>query len=293
MENFYGDTVRSFIGIVEDIRDPMRLGRVRVRVYGLHSANTEDIQVTDLPWAQVSLPTTEGGVDGIGRKSGLQVGALVNGIFLDGKNSQLPLITGAIPVIHSQSFIQERNSTTGASQADIPRSSTSPGSGLSGEGNRPTPLTDAGKSLVGGTNTEIAYNFFVASGFTPKQSAGIVGNLMQESGVNLSTTIKSAGSERSFGIAQWNSSKAAGNRLGKLKNFAKDIGQEWDDLNTQLRFIIFELEKSPFLGLALLRRSKTIRQAVIAFETKYERPSQAHRESRVSYAKDIHKRYNA
>src|SRR5215213_9813641 len=35
---------------------------------------------------------------------------------------------------------------------------------------------------VGGNNVETAYKFFVANGWTPDQSAGIVGNLMVESG---------------------------------------------------------------------------------------------------------------
>ncbi len=33
--NFYGDVHRWFIGIVIDIQDPLKVGRVRVRIFGV------------------------------------------------------------------------------------------------------------------------------------------------------------------------------------------------------------------------------------------------------------------
>ena len=48
---YYGDQVRWFIGTVVDINDPLKLDRVRVRVYGIHTSNTIDIPTEDLPWA--------------------------------------------------------------------------------------------------------------------------------------------------------------------------------------------------------------------------------------------------
>lgn len=101
-QDFYGDTTRWFIGIVEDNNDPEQLGRVRVRIFGLHSPYYEHIAVEDLPWASVLMPSTEGGISGTGRSpNGIQPGAYVFGIFLDGKISQNPLIFGSIPRIES------------------------------------------------------------------------------------------------------------------------------------------------------------------------------------------------
>lgn len=100
--DFYGDETRWFIGIVEDINDPEQLGRVRVRIYGLHSPYYQDIEVEDLPWSNVLIPATEGGISGTGRSpNGLNQGAYVFGIFLDGKRSQNPLIFGSIPRIET------------------------------------------------------------------------------------------------------------------------------------------------------------------------------------------------
>jgi hypothetical protein len=101
-EKYYGDDMRWFLGIVEDIDDPEELGRVRVRCFGIHSPYYEDIQVEDLPWASVMVPATEGGISGTGRSAnGLRQGAWVFGIFLDGKQSQNPFVLGSLNRIES------------------------------------------------------------------------------------------------------------------------------------------------------------------------------------------------
>lgn len=284
---FYGDNTRWFVGVVEDIYDPMKLGRVRVRIRGIHTQNQADIQTTDLPWAQTVIPTTEGGVSGIGLGAGLQNGAEVFGIFLDGNNSQLPLVIGSIPKIESASPIQRNlNGYDESYNRNNGGTNSGPGTGASGLRNRIPPAVDWNE-LGGNSNAEKAFNYFVHYGFTPKQSAGIVGNLMQESGPRLNTSAEASGSEQSFGIAQWN---ASAGRYRQLRDFASDLGKDWTDLDVQLRFITYELETYPYLGLSSLRSSNTIEDAVIAFETKYERPSVPHRQSRINYAYDIYKR---
>lgn len=93
--NFYGDRFRWWYGVVVNTAaDPMRLGRALVRIYGIHS---EDIPDNKLPWASVVVPTTEGGVSGIGQNPNLRPGARVIGFFLDGEDSQFPVIFGSIP----------------------------------------------------------------------------------------------------------------------------------------------------------------------------------------------------
>ena len=96
-KDFYGDKTRWFVGSVISINDPLELGRIRVRIYGIHSDNKTDIPDRDLPWAQVVTPITEGGTKGYGSNIGVQVGAEVFGMFLDGDHSQLPLILGSMP----------------------------------------------------------------------------------------------------------------------------------------------------------------------------------------------------
>jgi len=94
MNSFYGDNVRWFIGDVVDIDDPVQIGRVKVRINGLHQ---DDIADADLPFAQTVIPVTQGGTKELGNYLGVQVGARVFGVFMDGKDSQLPLILGSMP----------------------------------------------------------------------------------------------------------------------------------------------------------------------------------------------------
>ena len=100
---FYGDNTRWFIGVVKNINDPLELGRVQVKIFGIHEGTKEDIPDADLPYAQVVMPITEGGVKGLGNTVGLQVNARVFGIFLDGKHSQDPLVLGSLPKIEEES----------------------------------------------------------------------------------------------------------------------------------------------------------------------------------------------
>jgi len=95
--DFYGDQNRWFIGRVIDITDPLEVGRIKVRVFGIHSENVVDIPDEDLPWAQVVVPITQGGTNSLGNNLGIKVGAHVFGIFFDGKHSQLPLVLGSLP----------------------------------------------------------------------------------------------------------------------------------------------------------------------------------------------------
>lgn len=117
MMNFYGDNVRWYIGVVKDIKDPIKMGRVRVRIFGLHSDNTQDIPDDQLPWAQVLAPVTQGGIAGQGNFLGIQTGARVFGIFLDGKNSQSPLVLGSIP--HSETFTSPSGRTESQVTTDV------------------------------------------------------------------------------------------------------------------------------------------------------------------------------
>lgn len=92
--DYYGDQTRWFLGEVVNVADdPLKLGRARVRIFGVY----DEIADEDLPWAQVVVPITHTVHRGNGQTLGLLVGAQVFGIFLDGQNSQLPLIVGSIP----------------------------------------------------------------------------------------------------------------------------------------------------------------------------------------------------
>lgn len=89
--------VDVWFGVVEDRDDPLKLGRVRVRVFGQHDADKTKIPTKTLPWAYILLPATEAAISGVGRSpTGIVPGTHVAGIYLDGGSAQFPMIIGSI-----------------------------------------------------------------------------------------------------------------------------------------------------------------------------------------------------
>jgi len=91
------DDFHWFFGVVEDIDDPLKLGRVRVRVVGDHTQHKQSrIPTEGLPWAIhiVSSPNTQ--MNGMGSSpTTLYKGTWVVGFYIDGPNKQMPLIFGS------------------------------------------------------------------------------------------------------------------------------------------------------------------------------------------------------
>lgn len=98
-QNLMGLTGRffHFVGVVECILDPEKLGRVRVRVLGEHTQDKVEIPTDHLPWAMVVMPVTSASISGVGESPlGLMVGSWVVGFYLDGENKQQPCILGSL-----------------------------------------------------------------------------------------------------------------------------------------------------------------------------------------------------
>ena len=85
-----------WFGIVENRQDPEKLGRCRVRIYGLHNGNLSDIPTEDLPWAHP--------VHSLNNHmfSTPKEGDLVFGFFIDGHHAQQPVIMGIVPIKPSE-----------------------------------------------------------------------------------------------------------------------------------------------------------------------------------------------
>lgn len=76
----------------------------------------------------------------------------------------------------------------------------------------------------------------MSMGFTASAAAGVVGNLVQESGLR---TDAIGDNGTSGGLAQWHNE-----RLDALKRFADARGKKWTDLDTQIEFLAEEMRTS-------------------------------------------------
>jgi hypothetical protein len=82
-----------WIGIVEDRKDPLKMGRCRVRCVGWHADNKMQLPTEQLPWAMPMLPINNT------NPYAPKEGDMVAGFFTDGEAAQDPVIMGVFPGI--------------------------------------------------------------------------------------------------------------------------------------------------------------------------------------------------
>lgn len=94
-----------------------------------------------------------------------------------------------------------------------------------------------------------AVDYFVNKGLTREQAAGLVGNLMRESGMNIAATNPNSGA---YGLGQWLGDRKTRlfRRYGYHPTFEQQLNYIWGELNTSHR-----------RGLQMLRASKTVNDA--------------------------------
>ncbi|HEX9153863.1 MAG TPA: phage tail tip lysozyme [Candidatus Saccharimonadales bacterium] len=149
-------------------------------------------------------------------------------------------------------------------------------------------------TLVGNDNIEQTYNFFTGHGLTNFQSAGIVGNLMQESGVNPKSNQSGGGVGR--GIAQW----SAGGRWDVLVQWVA-VGGHFPDnqprdpltLDAQLAFLWHEMNDVPPWNQTLpdIQKTITVEQATEVFEDDFEKAGTPNMPNRIKYARQVLEKY--
>ena len=102
-DSFMGGVFSWFTGVVEDVNDPLQMGRIRVRCIGYHTDDRGLIKTTDLPWASVMTPVNSASMSGIGMSAtGVLPGSWVIGFFRDGPSAQDPIVLGTIPSMTEQ-----------------------------------------------------------------------------------------------------------------------------------------------------------------------------------------------
>lgn len=151
----------------------------------------------------------------------------------------------------------------------------------------------ASTTLNGSDNQQKAFNYFKdTEGLTDVQSAGIVGNLMVESGVNPERNQVGGGPGR--GIAQW----SVDGRWANLTKYADSKGEDPLALSTQLEFISLELHGTAPAGdysgaLKDLQNQTDVAGATESFMNNYERPGNPHLDVRIADAKAVLQHYGS
>lgn len=282
-DDFYGDKFRWWIGTVQDIGDDR--SRVRVRIFGIHK--TEDFEKIPndfLPWAMVLYPTTGGQTSSGNVSHGLKVGTWVVGFFVDGQDSQQPIVMGVI----NGGPGSINNSPSGQGTSNDSREVSNPAGSYNvpvvaggGQGTDNYVMTPTNQ-LSGGNNAQKVYNYFweritkegSATGDIKAMCAAIVGNFQIESAsdsINVQAYNKNdsdsrGNREESIGIAQWR-----GGKFDRITPFLKFCGvsaqvrpPNLPPLEQQLDFVWHEFHTTEMSAYGKLLVASTIQDATAA-----------------------------
>ncbi len=121
-------------------------------------------------------------------------------------------------------------------------------------------------------NENITWDYLIKQGFTPEQTAGIMGNLMQEH--RFSTSDVPGG----LGIAQW-----IGGRRTRLIN---KYPNSYLSIYSQLDYMMFELNSGSIANR--IKNASTIEQALVIFQNQFERCGVCMQDRRMQYAMNIY-----
>jgi len=228
-KEFYGDDVRWFFGTVINAQPPAGYeGRVKVRINGVHNPKISEIPEKDLPWAQVMIPSTEGGVSGYGRIPQILAGSFVFGIFLDGQTSQIPLVMGTLPRVEFPTNTQTGKIGNREKSTRIQNSVTE------------VLAEDTKRTTAVQLRRQQSMKFFLDNGYNLIHAAAITGALQGTSGF---ATFNASEDETLIGIASWNRSNTVGSRFNNLLTFSQSFQPivDWKLYSTQLQFVLYEL----------------------------------------------------
>lgn len=154
-------------GIVEDRMDPIEAGRVRVRVFGIHSDSVSDIPTDKLPWATVMMSANNASMSGIGwSPNGIVEGTMVRVYFADGTDFQKPVVVGTVPGINISTSIESASDSSVVTPASTSQEPTRTGAATS--------LDNNGTSALGTTSEPYETVSTESSGIIKTTSQGKV-----------------------------------------------------------------------------------------------------------------------
>lgn len=161
---------------------------------------------------------------------------------------------------------------------------TSKGLNITKTANKSTSSTEE-NTIDTSTPQGYTFNFFRNNGFSDAATAGIMGNIEQESGFDPAR--RQNGGGPAAGLFQWENANKKTKRWASLDAYAKQKGTDWTDLQTQLEYALTEMgttenwawshykDKSGISTLDEFKKMTNPEDAANAFMVSFERPNAA------------------
>ena len=167
-----------------------------------------------------------------------------------------------------------------------------------------TPTDGSNPDISGISDTaQAVWQFFTGKGYSPAATAGIMGNMEQESGMR-PDIIQGNGRGPAAGICQWENYNTKSARWKDMNAHAQSKGKDWKDLQSQLEFIDIELQgKSPgdnytstllkknWGGYEGFKAITDYKKATEAFEKSFERAGKINWNNRYAGAKKYYDKF--
>lgn len=147
------------------------------------------------------------------------------------------------------------------------------------------------------------YDFFTKNGVSPEATAGIMGNIYQESKFDPSC-IQGNGKGPAAGLFQWENYNAKSKRWAAMNNYAESRGKTWTDPQSQLEYALSEMRNENWMWNTPSNKSLTYvgswdeyknmtnpQDAAVAFSNHFERPGTPQNSKRKAAAQEYYNKF--
>ena len=150
-----------------------------------------------------------------------------------------------------------------------------------------------------GNRASEVWNWFRTHGYSEAATAGILGNMEQESGVD-PEMIQGNGAGPAAGIVQWENYNTQSSRWLNMSNYAQSKGRTWKDLESQLEFIdkenkegsdVFWSMANTYKSYDAFKNADNIIAATDSFEQAFERAGTPMMQNRYDAANKYYKQF--
>ncbi|MFC0233961.1 phage tail tip lysozyme [Vagococcus entomophilus] len=133
-------------------------------------------------------------------------------------------------------------------------------------------------------NAQQVWNYLRAKGWSKEATAGVLGNMQQESGIM--PDMDEYGSGVGYGLVQWTSvNQVPGRQYVQQKMNAAGINGDYRSISAQLELLVWDMHHGQYIAKASYPYSpaqfiklNNVATATVAFEANFERPAVTHPE---------------